>query len=80
MSGSERQLYLALAAIGAAVLATIWLIGALAGLIFGGGWTSIGPSALALTALSLPSHLGDPRAAWPRRGAGDAAGGARLLR
>lgn len=66
MNGSERQLYLALAAIGAAVLATIWLTGALAGLLFGGGWTSIGASELALTVLSLPSHLGDPRAAWPR--------------
>ena len=66
MSGSERQLYLALAAIGVAVLATIWLTGALAGFLFGGGWTSIGASELALTALSLPSHLGDPRAAWPR--------------
>lgn len=66
MSGSERQLYLALAAIGAAVLTAIWLIGAVAGLIFGGGWTSIGASELALTALNLPSHLGDPRAAWPR--------------
>lgn len=66
MSGSERQLYLALAAIGAAVLTAIWLIGALAGLIFGGGWTSIGASELALTALNLPSHLSDPRAAWPR--------------
>ncbi len=66
MSDSERQLYLALAAIAAAVLALIWLIGALAGLIFGGGWTSIGASELAMTAVKLPSHLGDPRAAWPR--------------
>lgn len=67
MSGEERQLYLALAAIAAAVLAAIWLTGALAGLIFGAGWTSIGTSELASTALRLPSHLGDPAAAWPRR-------------
>ena len=66
MSGEERQLYFGLAAIAAALLATIWLIGALAGLAFGGGWTSIGLSELVTTALSLPSHLGDPRAAWPR--------------
>lgn len=66
MSNSERQLYLAIAAIAAAVLALIWLIGALAGLIFGGGWTSIGASELAMTTVKLPSHLGDPRAAWPR--------------
>jgi type IV secretion system protein VirD4 len=66
MNGSERQLYLALGAIAAAVLAAIWLTGAVAGLIFGAGWTSIGASELAVTALNLPSHLGDPRAAWPR--------------
>lgn len=66
MSGEERQLYLGLAAIAATLLATIWLTGALAGLAFGGGWTSIGLSELLVTALNLPSHLGDPRAAWPR--------------
>jgi type IV secretion system protein VirD4 len=66
VSGEERQLYFGLAAIAAALLATIWLIGAFAGLAFGGGWTSIGVSELVTTALSLPSHLGDPRAAWPR--------------
>jgi type IV secretion system protein VirD4 len=66
MNTSERQLYLTLAAIGAAVLTTIWLIGAVAGVVFGGGWTSIGASELLLTALKLPSHLGDPRAAWPQ--------------
>jgi len=65
VTDSERQLYLALAAIGAAVLTTIWMIGALAGLVFGGGWTSIGVSEVAWTAVKLPSHLGDPRAAWP---------------
>lgn len=66
MTDTERQLYLMLAGIGVAVLATIWLIGALAGLAFGGGWTSIGLSEVALTAVKLPSHLGDPRAAWPQ--------------
>lgn len=66
MNGSERQLYLGLAAIAATALAAIWLTGALAGLAFGGGWTSIGIGELMVTALDLPSHLGDPRAAWPR--------------
>lgn len=65
MSGEDRQLYLALAAVGASVLALIWLTGALAGLIFGSGWTPIGTSELVMTALRLPSHPGDPRAAWP---------------
>ena len=66
MTGEERQLYLGLAAIAATLLATIWLTGAVAGLAFGEGWTSIGLSELVVTALSLPSHLGDPRTAWPR--------------
>lgn len=66
MSGSERQLYLALAAIVVAVLAAIWLTGALAGLLFGGGSATPDVGQLLATALQLPSHLGDPRAAWPR--------------
>lgn len=66
MNSSEHQLYLALAAIGAGVLTTVWMIGAIAGLVFGGGWTPIGVSEVALTAVKLPSHLGDPRAAWPQ--------------
>lgn len=66
MTDTERQLYLTLAGIGVGVLTTIWLIGALAGLAFGEGWTSIGVSEVALTAVKLPSHLGDPRAAWPQ--------------
>ncbi len=65
MSGEERQLYLALAAIAAAIGALIWLTGALAGLLFGAGWTAIGLGELLGVALRLPSHLGDPRAAWP---------------
>jgi len=65
VTDGERQLYLALAAILVAVLALICLTGALAGLLFGGGWTAISASELGATALRLPSHLGDPRAAWP---------------
>ena len=65
MSGEERQLYLVLAAIAAALGALIWSTGALAGLLFGSGWTAIGLGELLGVALRLPSHLGDPRAAWP---------------
>ena len=65
MTDTERQLYVALGAVLAALLALIWLTGALAGLLFGGGWTAVGASDLASTALRLPSHLDDPRAAWP---------------
>ncbi len=66
MTNSERQLYLALAAAVAALLASIWLSGALAGLLFGSGSPSTGMSDLVMTALRLPAHLGEPRDAWPR--------------
>jgi type IV secretion system protein VirD4 len=65
VSGEERQLYLVLAAIAAALGALIWSTGALAGLLFGSGWTAIALGELLGVALRLPSHLGDPRAAWP---------------
>jgi type IV secretion system protein VirD4 len=66
MTGDEQKLYAALAGIAAAVLGLIWFTGALAGLLFGSGWTPISLGELLATALRLPSHLGDPRAAWPR--------------
>ncbi len=65
MSEEERLLYFALAAAVAGALALIWLTGALAGLLFGSGWAPIGTSDLVASALRLPFHLGDPRAAWP---------------
>lgn len=64
MSTTE-QLYLALAGGLAGVLASIWLIGGLAGLIFGAGWPAIGAADLGAIALRLPSHLAEPRQAWP---------------
>jgi type IV secretion system protein VirD4 len=66
MMNSDQGLYLGLAALVAALLALIWVCGALAGALFGSGWVSIPASSLLATALRLPSHLGDPRAAWPR--------------
>jgi type IV secretion system protein VirD4 len=65
VSGEERQLYLVLTAIAAAIGALIWSTGALAGLLFGSGPAAIGLGELLGVALRLPSHLGDPRAAWP---------------
>jgi type IV secretion system protein VirD4 len=61
----EQGLYLGLAALAAAFLALIWACGSLAGALFGTGWAPIPASALLATALRLPSHLSDPRAAWP---------------
>lgn len=63
---SEQGVYVSLAALAACLLALIWACGALAGALFGSGWASIPLSSLLATALRLPSHLGDPRAAWPR--------------
>jgi type IV secretion system protein VirD4 len=65
VTDSERWLYLALAGAVAALLALIWLTGALAGLLFGCGSPSVGSSDLGMTALRLPAHLGEPRDAWP---------------
>jgi type IV secretion system protein VirD4 len=62
---TDHQLYLALGGVVAALLAAIWLTGALAGLLFGAGWTTVGLSDLATAALRLPSNLGNPREAWP---------------
>ncbi len=61
-----EQLYLGLAAAAASVLGLIWLSAGLAGALFGAGWPSVGAGEMASVALNLPSHLGDPRGAWPR--------------
>ena len=66
LSDTERQLYVGVAVVVAALLALIWLAGALAGALFGSGWTPIGTGDLGATALRLPSHLSEPRDAWPR--------------
>jgi len=66
VSAGRGGIYWALAALAAALLGLIWLTGALSAALFGAGWTPISPGELVGTALRLPSHLGDPRAAWPR--------------
>jgi len=65
MMNSEQGLYLSLMALAACLLALIWTCGALAGALFGSGWAPIPLSSALATALRLPLHLGDPRAAWP---------------
>ncbi len=54
-----------LVALAALLLGLIWLNGALSAEIFGEGWTTVSTSELTATALRLPSHLDDPRLAWP---------------
>jgi type IV secretion system protein VirD4 len=61
----ERGVYLALVGTGAVALGLIWLTGALAGALFGSGLVSVPAGQLVAVALALPSHLGDPRRAWP---------------
>jgi type IV secretion system protein VirD4 len=59
------QAVLALIAVGAAVCGLIWLWGGLAGAVFGTGWPHVGWGELLGVLARLPSHLGDPAAAWP---------------
>jgi type IV secretion system protein VirD4 len=55
------------AALGIVLLPAIfvWLWGEVAGVLFGDGWPHIGGAQLARVLLSIPRHVGDPRAAWP---------------
>jgi type IV secretion system protein VirD4 len=62
----EARLYWIAAAAGATVLAILWTTGALAGLLFGSGWSPISLDQLLFAAIRFPSHLGSPRTAWPR--------------
>ena len=47
-------------------LGLLWLWGGLAGVLFGDGWPhGLNLADYARVAFSLPSHVSDPRAAWP---------------
>jgi type IV secretion system protein VirD4 len=43
----------------------LWLWGGLAGVVFGGGWPTVGTGQLVSVLLRLPSRLSDPARAWP---------------
>lgn len=64
---SGGSTHVPLAVLAAFLLALVWLTGALSAAIFGEGWTTVRTSELVATALRLPSHLGEPRQAWPAR-------------
>jgi len=49
----------------AAVAASLWLWGGLAGALFGSGWPSLGVAQLFEIVVRLPSRLSDPASAWP---------------
>ncbi len=51
--------------IAVAVCGLVWLWGGVAGAVFGRGWPSTGATGLLGVLERLPTHLGDPAAAWP---------------
>jgi type IV secretion system protein VirD4 len=66
MIGEENRFYWLAGGVLVAVLAAIWLIGALSMLLFGSGVAHLSSYDLVATALRLPLHFADPKAAWPR--------------
>jgi type IV secretion system protein VirD4 len=62
----EKLLAAALAVIAAAG-AGAWLVGQLAGLLFGHTWLHVGAADMAEVLWHLPKHPGDPALAWPAR-------------
>ena len=43
----------------------VWLIGGVAGVLFGAGWPRVGAGDVAGVLFAVPDHLADPRSAWP---------------
>lgn len=62
----ERAALIAIAVVFCAAL-LIWLTGEIAGAVFGTGWPAVRVGEMGGVLLRLPSHLGDPRGAWPAR-------------
>jgi type IV secretion system protein VirD4 len=56
---------LAVIAAAAAITATLWLWGGIAGAVFGSGWPRVGVGQLLGVLIRLPSRLSDPAGAWP---------------
>jgi type IV secretion system protein VirD4 len=61
----DRIIYIALGAAAAVLIGVVWMAGALGGLLFGAGWTPISLAEAIGVIARWPSHIGDPRAAWP---------------
>jgi type IV secretion system protein VirD4 len=74
----DAKPWTALGAIGAVLLAWLWLGAGLASLLFAGAWRSASTAELAGAVLRLPSHLGNPRDAWPPQIAAELPGAAPL--
>lgn len=54
--------------------AFVWLTGQIAGVVFGGGWPHVSAGELGETLARLPSHVEQPRDAWPRGARADLPG------
>lgn len=67
-----------LGGLSAALGAWLWLGGGLASWLFAGAWRAPSAVELVATFLRLPSHVGDPRCAWPPRIAAELPGAAGL--
>jgi type IV secretion system protein VirD4 len=50
----------------AALAASVWVWGGLAGFLFGGGWPRVAAGQLPAVMVRLPARLAHPAAAWPR--------------
>jgi len=61
---AERAALIAIAAVFCGALA-VWLTGGLAGAVFGTGWPVVPVGEMGGVLVRLPSHFGNPRAAWP---------------
>jgi len=61
----ERAVALIVVAVLVAAIGSVWVTGALAGLLFSGSPATTPGSGAIEVALRLPAHLGDPRLAWP---------------
>jgi type IV secretion system protein VirD4 len=48
-----------------ALIALLWLWGAIAGTLFGRGWPHVDGAQLLAVLVQVPGHLGDPARAWP---------------
>lgn len=75
---SEGRGALWVGGIATAAVAWLWLGGGLATLLCAGGWRAPSPTELAAIGLRLPSHLSDPRQAWPAPMRAELPGGAWL--
>src|SRR5512146_2496632 len=63
--GASDVILIGMAAIAAIVMTGTWLTGQIAALTFHGEWPPVSIGQALHAAWTLPSHLSDPRQAWP---------------